>query len=127
MGLNAMKLVEKEYAMYERLNCGNYRVWAFRMKMILIREDLWDVIEPGSSKPEDAVRSLKALAHIVLLIDNDQLVHVSEAKDGKEAWDLLKNFHHNDSAGHKMRLYKQLFKTELSFGGDMQKHLQKIV
>ncbi|KAL7022169.1 hypothetical protein ACKWTF_012163 [Chironomus riparius] len=54
------------------------------MKMILIKEDLWDVIVPGSSNPEDAVKSLKALAHIVLMVDNDQLVHVSEAKGGKE-------------------------------------------
>ena len=39
---------------------------------------------------------------------------------------FIEEFHHNDSAGHKMRLYKQLFKTELSLGGDMQKHLQKL-
>ena len=121
-----MKFEEEESAMCERLNCKNYRVWALQMKMILIKEDLWDIIVPGSSNPEDAVKSLKVLAHIVLMLDNDQLVHVSEAKGGKEAWDSLKNFHHNDSAGHKMRLYKQLFKTELSLGGDMQKHLQKL-
>ena len=28
--------------------------------------------------------------------------------------------------GHKVSFYKQLFKTELSIGGDMQKHLQKL-
>ena len=125
MCLIAMKFEEEESAMCECLNCKNYRVWALRMKMILIK-DLWDIIVPENSKPEDAVRSLKVLAHIVLMVDNDQLVHVSDAKGGKEAWNSLKNFHHNDSAGHKMRLYKQLFKTELSLGGDMQKHLQKL-
>ncbi|KAL7045995.1 hypothetical protein ACKWTF_002427 [Chironomus riparius] len=83
--LNAMKFEEKGSAMCERLNCGNYRVWVLKMKMILIKEDLWDVIDPGSSKPEDAVKSLKALAHIVLMVDNDRLKHVSDAKDGKDA------------------------------------------
>ena len=62
------------------------------MKMILIKEDLWDIIVLGSSKPEDAFRSLKVFAHIVLMVDNDQLVHVSDVKGGKEAWDSLKNF-----------------------------------
>ncbi|KAL7044535.1 hypothetical protein ACKWTF_001944 [Chironomus riparius] len=78
-----MKFEEEESAMCERLNCKNYRVWALRMKMILIK-DLWDIIVPESSKPEDAVRSLKALAHIVFMVDNDQLVHVSDAKGGKK-------------------------------------------
>ena len=124
MGLNAMKVQEKGYAMCERLNCGNYRVWALRMKMILIKEDLWDVIDPGSTKADNAVKSLKALAQIILMVENDQLVHIADAKDGKEAWVSLKNFHVNESIGHKMRLYKKLFKTELSIGGDMRKHLQ---
>lgn len=127
MGLIAMNLKEKDNTMFERLNCSNYRVWSIRMKMMLIKEDLWDIIDPGSSKPEDATRSLKALSCIVLMIEDDQLVHVTCAKGGKEAWDLLKNFHYNESVGHKMRLYKKLFKTELSIGGDMQKHVQKLL
>lgn len=48
-------------------------------------------------------------------------------KNGKDAWNLLKQFHHNESIGHKMRLYKALFKAELPIGGDMQKHLQRLL
>ena len=29
---------------FEKLNDTNYAVWSFKMKMLLIKEDLWDVV-----------------------------------------------------------------------------------
>ena len=92
MGLNAMEGQSKSQLMFERLNNSNYRVWAFRMKMILIKEDLWEMIDPGSKKKEDETKGLKALSNIALMVENDQLVHIADSKDGKDA-----------SIGHTLR------------------------
>jgi transposase InsO family protein len=97
------------------------------MKMFLIKEDLWDIIEYESEEPKDAVRSSKALASIKLMIEEDQLIHVAEAKGGREAWFSLKEIYMNEAVGHKMRLYKELYNTKLVVGGNMQNHLRDML
>jgi hypothetical protein len=110
MGLRKME-GDKYFTSCERLNNRNYGVWSVRMKMILIKEDLWSVIDPGTETDEK--KKLKALSHIILMIDDDQLINVSNAKDGKEAWEALKKLNRSETIGHKIRLYKKLFKAEL--------------
>lgn len=40
-----MASVLENSGMFDRLNNVNYRTWAFKMRMFLIKEDLWDMIE----------------------------------------------------------------------------------
>lgn len=123
--------------LFEKLNNWNYRSWALKMKMLLINKDLWDVMEDDPENeweaeeetPERKERQkklLKVLANIVLMVDQDQLVHVDKAKDGKEAWDNLKNYHQNHTVRHRIHLMKKLFKMELKSSGSMQTHLQEM-
>ena len=84
------------------------------------------MIDPGSKKQEDETKGLKGLSKITLMIENDQLVHIADSKDGKDVWEALKKFHLNESIGHKLRLYKKLFKLELPIG-NMQKHIQDML
>ena len=113
----------KIHVPFVRLNNNNYNVWSLRMKMLLIKENLWKYVS-GTEDEENEEKALKSLSSIILMIDNDQLSHVAESTNGKDAWNILQKFHQNRSVGHKIRLYKKLFKTELAVGGDMQKHLQ---
>ena len=115
---------EKVNLMFERLNNINYRTWSVRMKMLLIKENLWKYIDSESAN--DPEKSLKALSHIVLMVDNDQLVLLASANSGKEAWKILADHHLNKSTGYKARLIKKLFKMELQKGETMQKHLQRM-
>lgn len=110
--------------LFERLTNSNYRDWSLRMKMLLIREGLWKCIEPGDETEEDyEEKALKALAHIVLMIDGEQLAHVEDAKSGKEAWKSLAEYHLSKSTGRRFRLYRKLFGTNLEIGGSMKEHL----
>lgn len=95
--------------MCEQLNYNNYEVWSAKMKMILVNENLWDCIEPGNNMDEKM--NLEDLAQIIMMIDDNQLFYVLDAKNGKEAWEFLENLHQNHSVGRKLRLYRKLFKT----------------
>jgi len=111
MGLSNMDLPGKVHVPFERLNNNNYNVWSLRMKMLLIKENLWSYVD-GKDDGEKEDTGLKALSSIVLMIDNEQLTHVAECSNGRDAWKILQKFHQNRSVGHKIRLYKKLFKTE---------------
>ena len=124
-------MASSEKSLFEKLNNTNYRAWALKMKMVLIKEDLWSAIElkdgweNEDDNNENKVKLQKALANIVLMVGTDQLVHVSSAKDGKEAWNKLKDFHQSNTQRHRIRLMSNLFKMKLAPRGNMMTHLQK--
>jgi len=76
----------------ERLTSENYSLWKLHMKMWLVSQDLWHVIEPGDADdkaPFDQKADSRALANLVLTLSEDQLVHVEDAKTALEAWNNL--------------------------------------
>lgn len=63
---------------FEKLNNCNYAAWAFKMKMLLMKEDCWEPIEAdaeGMSLPMQA-KSKKAWSFIVLCVEDGQHIHV---------------------------------------------------
>lgn len=60
------------------------------------------------------------------MIENDQVVHVREAKSGNEAWIASKLQHQQSSLSSRIRVMKKLFKMELQRGASMQLHMQKM-
>lgn len=110
-----------------KLTNHNYQSWKFRMEMLLVREDLWSVID----KPRPAVvtdecewtkADLKARATIGLCIDDTQTSLVRNCTTAKEAWKALKEYH---DKGSEVYLLKKLTHLELSEDGDMEQHLQQ--
>lgn len=71
----------------------NYSTWKFLMKMILIQEDLWDVVE---KEVKDEKRSQKALARICLSVLPLAFTHVRNAKNAYEAWQNLARAYENE-------------------------------
>lgn len=122
-------------ASFVKLNNHNYVHWAFRMKMVLIERDLWRLVNPdvaaavGENDQQNAeinANLQKALAVISLNIDDDQLIHVQGAQDGRVAWISLRNIHQRNTIGSKIRLLSRLFRTRMSAGESMQCHLNKM-
>uniref|UniRef100_A0A336KVP2 CSON014982 protein n=1 Tax=Culicoides sonorensis TaxID=179676 RepID=A0A336KVP2_CULSO len=115
---------------FEKLNNQNYSVWAFKMKMLLIKEDLWMTIEGNIPEGIDAreihKKHEKALSMIALMVENDQVTLIKDSKSGKAAWCILKAYHQQTAMGFKVRIFKRLFRIRLPRGGDMQKHIQTI-
>lgn len=124
-----------EKVSFVKLNNANYVHWAFRMKMVLVERDLWHLVNPdaapavGQNEEQNAQIALslvKALAVISLNIEDDQLIHVQGAENGRVAWLNLRNVHQRSTIGSKIRLLSRLFRTRMVEGESMQCHLNKI-
>lgn len=116
-------MADKSFLNFEKLSNNNYSTWAFRMKMYLIKEDLWEVI---NSQPMD----MDDLPEIVLkrnkALDNDQLVLLRNVNSGGKAWNILREYHQQNTTSSQLRSMKVLFHMRLAKSGDMQKHIQTI-
>lgn len=125
---NMASTSEKTGTLFAKLNNENYMQWSFKMKMLLIRDGLWKVIEnekPALDLTWD-VLDQKAFATIVLCVGDDQVVHVKRAKTAKESWDVLKAYHQKSSLTSQVALLKKLYKAELKTGGDMKAHMRQM-
>lgn len=94
------------------------------MEMLLIREEMWCVIDSARPVPvTDAWEKLdlKARATIGLCVDDSQTSLIRNCASAKEAWDALKKYH---DKGSEVYLLKKLTRLELSENGDMEQHLQ---
>lgn len=119
---------EKLSTLFAKLNNGNYAQWSFKMKMVLIRDGLWKVInteKPALDLTWDA-SDQKAFATIVLGIGDDQIVLVKKEKTAKEVWEVLRAYHQKSSLSSQVALLKKLYKAELKKDGDLKAHMQQI-
>lgn len=130
----------------EKLSSENYDSWSFKIKMMLVKEDLWEMIDsdppipditPATSSAPAVVKNQKdinewhkrdgkAMAIIALTVDNSQLVLIKKAKTSKESWKSLKEYHQKGSMTNQATILKKICKLDLSEGGDLEAHLFKL-
>lgn len=114
----------------DKLNNENYRPWSFKMMMLLNREECGDVIteeKPQNPNEEWKKKAQKALQIISMSVEDNQIVYFKTCKDGREAWNVLKDIHQKDDSAAQIRIMKKLFKVNLEVGGSMRDHFNKIV
>lgn len=109
-----------------RLNSRNFRSWSFEVKMVLMKEGLWNRIEPGT--PPNPVTAAwtegdaKAMA-IVLLVEDNQHNLIMDKETAKTTWDALKAHHHKASLTGKVALLKEVCSTNYQEGENMEEFL----
>lgn len=120
----------------QKLNENNYYTWNFKTQMLLIKEDLWDIIENNQSEIQDQSieiqrecrkRDQKARAIISLLVEDSQLVYIRDKETAIETWTALKAIHIQDTLTNKISLYKKIALHRMEEGGDMQRHINTLV
>lgn len=119
-------MAEQRFSM-PKLTNHNYQVWKFKMEMLLVREELWQVIseeKPEPVTPEWTRADTKARATIGLCIDDSQTSLVRRCETAKDAWKSLKDYH---DKGSEVYLLKKLTHLELAEGSDMEQHLQEFM
>ena len=62
-------------------------------------------------------------ATIGLLVEDNQLQHIRNAKGARDAWDALKGYHQKVTLTSKVLLLKRLCRTVLKETCDMEKHI----
>lgn len=113
-----------------KLNGSNYQIWKFKLKLLLIKEDVWDVVKDELPENPDAAwckRDGKAMAWIGLLIEDNQLCHITNAETAKAAWNALKNCHEKATLTNKIYILKRLCRIQLKEGGNMEDHINIIL
>lgn len=113
----------------QKLNGENYSVWSYKVELLLIKDNLWEVIKEDTPTPADAAwskRDDQARATIGLLVEDNQLLHIRNANTAREAWAALKGYHQKATLTSKVLLLKRVCRTVLKEGGDMEEHITTI-
>lgn len=113
-----------------KLNSSNYSTWVFKMQMLLIKEDLYDVIEnnppdPLTEKWNKRDRQCRAL--INLFIEDNQIIHIKYESTAKATWNKLKQVHKRSNLSSKLFLLRKLYSLKLEEHGNMQAHINKLL
>lgn len=111
-----------------RLNFNNYDLWKERTKQILIREGLWRVVVddlPPMRQRTDAWidKDQRAAATIGYLVENSRLQSIKTAKTAQETWNILRDYHVQQSNAGRVGLIKRLCRLEMEEGGNVEEHL----
>ena len=116
------------------LSGENYATWKVQVKMCLIKEDLWGIVNGSVTAPADAaalakfnIKKDRALATIILAVDPKLLYLVGDPEDPMEVWKKLQDTFQKKTWANKLRLKKKLYGLKLSEGGELQDHLKSLV
>ncbi|KRX12468.1 Retrovirus-related Pol polyprotein from transposon TNT 1-94 [Trichinella nelsoni] len=112
-----------------KLNSSNYQLWKLKMKVLLMRDGLWDLVNQPKPCPipEDWSRKeCKAIAAICLTVEDDQLIHLAQLETAREMWQTLQRLHERASIGSKLYLMRKLYGMRFTHG-TMQSHINGIL
>lgn len=112
-----------------RLNNENYQTWKMRVEMMLKRDEVWYAVSDAKPTPVTAAWSaanVKALATIVLLLDDSQLSLVKDVDEARVAWEQLKTYHLKTTTTSRVSLLKKICNLNMSDGGNVEKHLFEV-
>lgn len=120
-----------EKLLFPRLNNLNYNTWKTRMEMLLKREEMWSTVSgnPPAAGATAAQKEAwnkadeKALATIVLFVEDGQLNLVKDAKSSSDAWNQLKNYHEKKTMTSRVSLLRRICSLNMAEGANMEKHL----
>lgn len=112
-------------ATIKKLNNNNYTTWKYKLELLLIKEDLWDIVQKNSVTDDVnwETKNNKAKAIIGLLLEDSQLVHVKKLKNAYEYWHALRQYHEKSTLSNKVATLKKLCRLKLNENSDMEQHL----
>ena len=130
------------YSNLTMLNENNYATWKIQIKMYLMRDGLFSIVDGKEVAPTvtaDAgataqanltkfeARRDKALANIVLHIDPKLLYIIGDPTDPSKVWTKLQDTFQKKTWANKLRLRKKLYKMELKPQDDLNAHLKEFI
>ena len=118
-----------------KLNRDNFHVWKFNMKMHLIGQDLWDLVQGLEVLPEDAnekqrehfrKRTNKSLSIICLSVEEDLQIYVRDCASGREAWENLEGHFEEKTLSKKILYRRKLYSLKLDRNSTMEAHVNNV-
>ena len=112
-----------------KLNSNNYFNWRYKLQMLLIEKDVWEVIDEEEPTPITNAwrrKDRKALATIALHVEDDQIQHIRNCLTAVDAWHCLKEIHEKDTPNNRVSILRKMMTTNLQEGGDVEKYLSEM-
>lgn len=104
----------------------DYNNWKFAMKMLLMREKLWQQVR-GDEEEFDEEKSMEALTLICLHVEPHIYPHVRNANRGKEAWDALAKVFEDKGINRRIGLIDVLLDEKLEKHKNMHEYIIAIM
>lgn len=128
-------MVDSKMSVIVPLKGPNYATWRVQLKMALIKENLWGIVNETESPPAVSLtsetakfnaRKDKALATIVLAVDTSLLYLLDDPTDPVVVWNKLSDQFQKKSWANKLELRRKLYSTKLKDGDCVQKHIKNM-
>lgn len=107
----------------EALDMDNYATWSTRMKLLLVRKDLWT--ETQSEVTLDQRKNEKALAEIGLHVKDHHLPLVASCSQAHELWSKLEDIYKSKGQARKIQLRKELNTLRKESGEAVSKYVAR--
>lgn len=116
----------------QKLNNQNYFTWKYKLELLLINEDLWEVItdEPPTTPTrlrEWRKRDNKARSTIGLTVEDSQLVHIRGKSTALETWNALKNVHEKDTITNRVSICNKIALLRMKENDSIEDHLNQMI
>ncbi|XP_076285567.1 uncharacterized protein LOC143211620 [Lasioglossum baleicum] len=100
-----------------KLGEKNYETWKIQVKSLLVYNELWTYTNGTEPKTAENQREWdkkddKALALILLSVQENQLNHVKRANTSYEAWETLKRIFESKGPVRRAALYRELHRMK---------------
>lgn len=115
---------------------GNYATWKLQCQMMLMKENLWSIVNGTETGPPDGAdarerekfktRKDRALATIVLAVDPSLLYLLDKTEDPVYVWNKLQSQLQRKNWANKLMLRKRLYSLQLKEGESVQKHVKEV-
>lgn len=117
------------------LNGTNYPTWKVHAKAILMRENLWRIVDGTETAPAGAaedsdkymkfiLRKEKAVATIVLSVEAKLLYLIGDPSDPIVVWNKLRDQFQKNTWANKLHLRSKLWSLKLKNGECVQSHIK---
>ena len=120
----------------DKLTTENYQTWKFRVQMLLIGKELWEITCGDETLADDAnedvrrkfkKRDNQARSIVCLAVSDPLLIYVRTTKTAKEAWDSLSGHFEEKSLSKKIHYRRKLYSTRMRMGEcTMIDHVNKL-
>jgi transposase InsO family protein len=112
---------------------SNYQTWKFRMKMVLLRNNVWQYVDPAGKnvpvpgEPADVAQGrVKALTDIVLSVKEDIYFIIQSCVDPRDAWNKLAARYQTGNNASRLMLKDKLNSIRLHEGGSVSEYLTQL-
>ncbi len=119
----------------DKLTDSNYSLWSWRVRMLLIERDMWEIVDGTDVLADDATvavkaawekKQAKALATICMLVDDSQARLIRHLTTPKDVWDTLQEQYQSTSLANELFLRQRFYRARLPEGGDISAHINSL-